>query len=153
MTEPKPSKDLLTALESEVYGEASFRSAYYVCFGAKKRKAEALWKLETQTRERIMAYYEENNLATPKLRLALIKGSIIGLIFPLFPWKLIQHIILKETEHYLTVFRRLESQADDNDKPLFRYLVDHEIAIRRFAEMELANKPEEAYYAIANLLA
>ncbi|NND66661.1 MAG: hypothetical protein HKN19_03645 [Halioglobus sp.] len=53
----EPSEDLVTALESEVLGEASFRSAYYLLFDAdKKRKIRALWALEAETRRRILAH-------------------------------------------------------------------------------------------------
>ena len=149
---PKPSKDLIITLESEAYGEASFRSAYYVSTGAKKRKAEALWQLEIQTKSRVLEYFEHNQLPIPSLKVALVKGSILGLIFPIFPWRLVMKIILQETEMFLEVFHRLEAQASEQDKSFFKYLVDHEVAIRRFAEQELENNPEQALQAITHLL-
>lgn len=149
---PNTSKDLIITLESEAYGEASFRSAYYISTGAKKRKAEALWQLEIQTKSRVLEYFERNQLPMPGLKIAAIKGSLLGLIFPIFPWRLVMKIILQETEMFLEVFHRLEAQASEQDKTLFKYLVDHEIAIRRFAELELQNKPDEALQAVTCLL-
>ncbi len=148
----KQSKDLTITLESEAYGEASFRSAYYVSTGAKKRKAEALWQLEIQTKDRVLEYFERNQIPIPGLRIPAIKGCILGLIFPIFPWRLVMKIILKETEMFLEIFRHLEAQASEQDKPFFTYLVDHEVAIRRFAELELDNNPDEALQAITCLL-
>ncbi|WP_067984817.1 hypothetical protein [Neptuniibacter pectenicola] len=148
----KLSKDLIVTLQSEAYGEASFRSAYYVSTGVKKRKAKALWQLEIQTKSRVLDYFEYNQLPIPDLKMAAIKGSFLGLIFPIFPWRLVMKIILKETEMFLDVFQRLEAQAPKQDKPFFKYLVDHEIAIRRFAELELENSPEQALQAVTCLL-
>ena len=148
----KRSKDLIVTLQSEAYGEASFRSAYYVSTGAKKRKAEALWRLEIQTKSRVLEYFEHNQFPIPSLKVAAVKGSILGLIFPIFPWRLVMKIILKETEMFLEVFHRLEAQAPKQDKPFFKYLVDHEIAIRRFAVLELENSHEQALQAVTRLL-
>ncbi|KXJ54126.1 MAG: hypothetical protein AXW15_08715 [Neptuniibacter sp. Phe_28] len=148
----KLSKDLIVTLQSEAYGEASFRSAYYVSTGVKKRKAKALWQLEIQTKSRVLEYFEHNQFPIPSLKVAAVKGSILGLIFPIFPWRLVMKIILKETEMFLEVFHRLEAQAPKQDKPFFKYLVDHEIAIRRFAVLELENSPEQALQAVTRLL-
>ena len=152
MVSRKPSKDLRITLESEAYGEASFRSAYIVSFGEKKKKAEALWQLEVQTKERVLDYFQKYNFSTPRLHWHTYKGRIIGLIFPVFPWKIVLRIILSETKYFLDIFRRLEDQATELDKPFFSYLVEHELAIRRFAELELQNEPEKALLAINCLL-
>ena len=152
MQSKKTTTDLIIALQSEIYGEASFRSAYYVSAGAKKEKAQALWALEKQTKVGVLEYYRRHNIPLPRLVLPAIKGSLLGLIFPIFPWKIILHIIRKETDYYLHIFRRLEGQANEDDKAFFKYLVAHEVAIKQFAEFELDNKPDEALRSIKSLL-
>lgn len=148
----KPSNDLKTTLSSEAYGEASFRSAFYISSGVKKRKAEALWQLEIQTKAQVEDYFERHNLAKPRFFWPVFKGTVLGLTFPILPWKIVLKIILKETEGYLQVFQHLAQQATAEEQGFFNYLVDHEVAIRRFAELELDNKPDAALEAITGLL-
>ena len=147
------SKDLLIALESEVLGEASFRSAYYASFSPeRKKKAKALWKLEAQTKLRILEYFKKNNIEAPKLIGSAIKGGVLGIFFPIGPWSMILNTTLKETEHFLKVFNRLEQQAPEEDKELFKYIVAHEMAIKRFEELELEGKNSGSLEPIQALL-
>ena len=149
----KPTKDLAIALESEVLGEAYFRSAYYAAFFKHRRhKAKTLWQLEAQTKKRILEYFEIIDLKIPKLNWAAIKGSILGVFYPVAPWYIVLKEILKETKYYLEVFRRLEKQAAEKDKELFKYIVAHEAAIGRFAEIELENSGNNSLKPIKALL-
>lgn len=149
----KPTEDLAIALESEVLGEAYFRSAYYATFSFNRRnKAKAIWQLEAQTKKRILEYFAVNNIEIPKLKWAVVKGSILGVCYPVVPRYIVLKEILKETEYYLEVFRRLEEQAAEKDRELFKYIVAHEAAIGRFAEMELANNDNSSLKPIEALL-
>ncbi|WP_026102646.1 hypothetical protein [Pleurocapsa sp. PCC 7319] len=134
----KPTKDLTIALKSEVLGEAFFRSAYYSMLLLNRRhKAKMLWHLEAQTKTRILEYFEINSIEIPKLRWAVARGSVLGVFCLVAPWYVVLKVILKETEYYQEVFRRLEEQAIKQDKELFGYIVAHEAAIRRFVSIEL----------------
>ena len=149
----KPTEDLRIALESEVLGEAFFRSAYYAAFFLNRRnKAKALWQLEAQTKKRILKYFEVNSIEIPKLRWTAAKGSILGVLYSVAPWYIVLKEMLKETEYYLEVFRRLEEQAAEKDKKLFEYIIAHEVAIRRFAEIELVNSGNNSLKPIEALL-
>jgi len=149
----KPTEDLVIALESEVLGEAFFRSAYYSAFFFNRRnKAKVLWQLEAQTKKRILEYFKTNDIEIPQLRRAAVKGSILGVFYPVFPWYIILKEILKETKYYLEVFHRLEGQTAEKDKELFKYIVAHEVAIRRFAEIELVNSDHTSLKPIKALL-
>jgi hypothetical protein len=132
-----PEADLLTALESEVFGEAIFRTMAYTSFDAGKReKARALWRLETQTKERILEYYQEKDYTIPPFFLWKVKGMAMGLLLFLIPWKTYIEGTLKETDNFLEVFRRLEANAGNEDAGLFAYIVAHEVAIQQFAKIE-----------------
>ncbi len=144
--------DLLIAIQSEAYGEASFRSAHWLSCGSKKAKAQALWQLEHQTKGRVTNYFKHHNLAVPNLTLASLKGRVIGLIFPVFPWRWVMKILLSETAPYLTVFKRLQAGACAQDRAFFDYLVDHEMALQKFAQLELDGRQAEALEAITALL-
>ena len=136
----KPTEDLAIALQSEVLGEAFFRSAYYFGWWSNhSHKVKMLWQLETQTKKRILEYFEVNNIEIPKLSRTVTKGSILGAFCVLVPWSLVLKQILKETEYYQTVFRRLEGQMPKKNRELFRYIVAHEVAIGQFASIELLN--------------
>lgn len=149
----KPSKDLATALKSEVLGEAFFRSAYYSAFFSNRRnKAKVLWQLEVQTKSRIIEYFEVNSIEIPKLRWLAVRGSILGVLYSVIPRHIVLKEILEETEYYLEVFYRLEEQVVKKDKKLFEYIVAHEVAIKRFAEIELVNSGNNSLDSIKALL-
>ncbi|MEL7008032.1 MAG: hypothetical protein AAGM29_05390 [Cyanobacteria bacterium J06588_4] len=149
----QPTADLAIALRSEVLGEAFFRSAYYAAlFSSSKNTAKILWQLETQTKNRIIAYFAVNNLEVPKLRWTAAKGSILGVFSVFFPRHVVLREILKETEYYLAVFLRLEEQAPAKDKELFKYIVAHEVAIAEFAKIELTNSVKNSLEPIAALI-
>ena len=149
----KPTEDLAIALNSEVLGEAFFRSAYHAAFFSNRgEKAKILWQLEAQTKSRILEYFEINRIEIPKLRWLQIKGSLLGVLCTIAPWDIVLKEILKETEYYLKVFRRLLEQATKQDKELFKYIVAHEVAIEQFAEIELVNSGDNSLDPIKALL-
>ena len=149
----KPTEDLAIALKSEVLGEAFFRSAYYSTFFLNRGdKAKVLWQLETQTKNRILEYFKVNSIEIPKLKWAAAKSSILGVFYLVAPWHIVLKEILKETEYYLKVFRRLSKQAIEQDKELFKYIVAHEVAIEQFAEIELVNSGDHSLDSIKALL-
>lgn len=132
----KPIEDLVIVLESEVRGEAFFRSVYYAAFCSdRKNKAKVLWQLEAQTKKCILKYFETNQIEIPELRWTIAKGSILGIFYSVIPWLILLKEMLKETEYYLEVFLRLEKKATKKDQKFFQYIVAHEIAIRQFAEI------------------
>lgn len=137
MDKRQPTADLLAALKCEVLGEASLRTAYYLTLDRRRRKkVDVMRKLETQTRYRIIEYFDAKGIRVPKLYGTVIKGTLLGMLFPLARWQQILANTLAETEHYLELFYRLEQQAEAQDKALFTYIVAHEQAIQRFAELE-----------------
>ena len=153
MSGRQPSADLVTALESEVMGEAAFRSACYTCLNSDKRaKLRALWDLETQTKHSILAYYAEQGIQLPATGWLAFKSSLLGLLFHLAPWQKLVSTFLDETDKFLVVFRRLEEQASEADKPLFKAVVDHELAIQQFAELEAAGRGDESIAPVLALL-
>ena len=111
-----------------------------------------LWQLEAQTKSRILEYFEINSIEIPKLRWLQIKGSLLGVLCTIAPWDIVLKEILKETEYYLEVFRRLSEQATEQDKELFKYIVAHEVAIGQFAEIELVNSGNNSLERIKALL-
>lgn len=134
-------------------GEAFFRSAYYSSFFSNRRnKAKVLWQLEVQTKKRIIEYFEVNSIKIPKLRWLTVKGSILGVFYLVVPRHVVLKEILEETGYYLKVFRRLEERAAQQDKKLFQYIVAHETAIKRFAEIELADSDNDSLDPIKALL-
>ena len=149
----QPTEDLGTALKSEVLGAAFFRSSYYTALFSKHRnKLKVLWQLEVQTKQRIIAYFQANNIEIPKLKAIAIKGSIFGIFCSIIPWHVLMKMILKETEYYLEVFHRLVKEASEQDKELFKYIVAHEKAIAVFAEMELIDSSNQSLEVIKALL-
>mgnify|MGYP003632542738 CR=1 FL=1 len=149
----KPSQDLLTTLKGEVLGEALFRTAYYLCFAQeRKKKMYILWKLEAQTKERILKYFGENNIEVPGLMLAAITGAGLGVLLTLTPWSQVIKAMPPVADKGLEIYRRLELQAPEEYKALFAYVVAHEVALKRFAEIEIEGNEQESLEPIEALL-
>ena len=153
MSAIEPSQDLVTALQSEVMGEAAFRSACLTSLdGAKRAKLRALWRLEAQTKQRIINHYQDNGIRMPGTGWLAMKSSLLGLLFHLSPWKMLIKSFLEETDKYLVVFRRLEAEAAEADKALFQNVVDHELAIQSFAQLESQGRGDASIEAVTALL-
>ena len=145
--------DLKIALESEYLGEIAFMLSYYLTFdGRKKALMKALWELEVQTKQRLLAYCRKQGYPVPLSLAARLKGVLYGLITPALPWKVTIDATLKETDNFLAVFNRLLESATEEDRSLFQYVVDHEIAIKRFAELESQSPPGDSIAPIQALL-
>jgi len=149
----KPSADLLDALKCEVLGEASLRMAVRLTSNPiRRKKVEVMRQLETQTKNRILDYFKNKNIEIPNLSGVVLKGTVLGILFPLSPWKGIVENTIKETDHYLVLFNRLELNAEEGDRELFRYIVAHEEAIKRFAELEQENSTADTLKPMTDLL-
>jgi len=148
----KPSKDLLLTLKGEAVGEASLRSAYFLSPQKHKEKVEALRKLEGQTKERVLEYFGKNDIEVPSLWVATTIGTLLGFLLPLIPWTLAMKKVLPVADKGIEVFRRMELQASEGDKEFFAYVVAHEVAIRRFAEMELEGSEQSSLEPVTALL-
>ena len=148
------SNDLEIMIKGEFYGEAVFKVASKASlFNPQlKAKASTIAQLETQTKIRALDYCKNNGINAPKQTLDVVKGTIQGVFLPIVPWKMIMKIALKTIDDHLPVLYRLEKDASDQDKAFFHYLVKHELAIKHFVRMELANKPNESLDQIKALL-
>lgn len=154
MDKTRPSDDLVEALKCEVLGESSLRMAARLTLNTERRqKVEVMRQLETQTKNRILDYFQRNNLEVPSMSGVVLKGTILGMLFPLSPWKGIVDNTIKETDHYLVLFNRLEENAAEKDKELFQYIVAHEEGIKRFAQLEQENSGVNTLKPMTDLLA
>lgn len=147
------SPDLKIVLESEVLGETAFRLSYYLTFNPRRKQLmKALWALEAQTKNRLLAYFDKEGYQVPRTTGAWLKGLLYGLITPALPWSVTISATLKETDHFLAVFKRLLASAPEEDKAFFQYVVDHEVAIKRYAELESESPPGDSLTAVQALL-
>ncbi len=111
-----------------------------------------MWRLERQTKTRILQYFAANRIEVPNVVGTTIKGTVLGLLFPLSPWKGILKNTIKETEYNLELFHRLEREAPEKDRDFFKYIVAHELAIKQFAELESGNGTTDSLEPINALL-
>lgn len=138
MNYPQFSSDLYRLYQSEVYGAATFAAAAKYCRNPeKKAKLMKLMLLEEQTKVRVLKYVERHNLHVRYPHGWALRGKIEGLGMNLAPWSFSMKQILKATTFYYEIFTRLYENADVEDREFFAYVMQHEEALKNFAQREL----------------
>lgn len=121
--------------KSEVMGEALFGLAAKLTINAeRKTKWQTLAKLELQTKN---AYLEKQTVTPRYPVLSRIAGYFFGVLFAILPWKVAMRALQDGTQPLLLKFEDLLRQSSASDKAFYQYVLDHEKAIREFADREL----------------
>ena len=93
-------------------------------------------------------------MAAPSPILEKLKGLVSGFVWALWiPRSFGMKFLRSDTDRALEVYRRLVRGAEEADRALFDYVVEHEMAIREFAEMELAGRGRQSIERAAALIA
>lgn len=146
-------KDLYEIYKSEVTGEALFQLAAKLSFNADhKHKWQVLAQLETQTKERYLDYTQKAGQSPKYPTGARLGGSIFGFLFGLMPWATAMKMLASGTPPLIKVFSRLSENAGTDDKAFFEYVLAHEQAIDRFAELEIAGDSANSLKPVLDLL-
>ena len=153
MNYPQYQSDLNKLLESEIFGEAVFRTAAtYTKSEEHKQKWLALAALETQTLERFQAFLKQNNLkATSRLHIKA-QGSATGFALAKMPWKLAMFLLKDGTQPFMQAFERLCKHADQDTQMFFEYVLNHEKSIYEFADKELKKQKTTSLDKVRYLL-
>ncbi len=147
-------KDLHRLLKSEVYGETIFRVWMRLTFIPERRhKLKRVWRLEAQTKERVLEIFHKEKRKTPPLIPIKLKAAIIGILASFIPWRIIMKMGLDSTAKYLPVFERLEHSCQPEDRDLFAYIVAHERALEAFIRMEIDGQSNNSLGQLEKLLA
>ncbi len=153
MSYPGYKNDLYEIYKSEVTGEALFSLTSKLCRSVnKKRKWQLLAQLETQTKNRYLAYLEEKKQSFSFPVSALIGGKVFGFLFALLPWTTAMKALLSGTPPLIVVFQRLMDNSDESDAEFFRYVLAHEKAIAEFASRELSGQLDTSIQPLSALL-
>ena len=145
-------KDLYNIYESEILGETLFRFlAGRARDPQRKRKWQALADLETQTKERYLAFVADKPALSGKPEPSRFKGYLSGWLFLLLPWRTAMKLLGDGTAPFMEVFTRLRQHAAPEDAAFFDYVVAHEVAIKAFADAEQAGQ-ENALQPVLDLL-
>jgi hypothetical protein len=142
MRYPEFRSDLQRIHESEVYGFAVFDTAAKLARSPeRKQKWLRLRALEKQTLERYLDYMRRTGQPVVEPRVWLVKGYLEGAALGLMPWRLAMKMVRDATGPFQEKFRRLEQNADGEEREFFAYVLGHEQAIEEFAVRELARHP------------
>lgn len=138
MNYPQYQDDLNKLLESEIFGEAVFRTAAkHAKLDEHKQKWLALSALETQTLERFQAFLKQNNLKAISRLHIKAQGNAAGLVLAKMPWKLAMFLLRDGTQPFMQAFERLCKHSDQDTQMFFEYVLNHEKSIYEFADKEL----------------
>ena len=153
MTYSTYEADLYHIYESGVLGETMFGLIVGLTFSAdRKRNWRALAQLETQTKGCYLDYVADKPQLADKSRPSSLLGVIYGFLFSVLPWNTSMKMLSEGTDPFMAVFERLRDHAAEEDLPFFDYVVSHEVAIKRFADAELAGNSAGSLTAVQALL-
>ncbi|MFW1857840.1 hypothetical protein [Acinetobacter defluvii] len=138
MNYPQYRNDLNKLMESEIFGEAVFRTAAkYTKSQEHKQKWMVLAALETQTLERFKLFLTQNNLTATCHLLMKVQGKVTGFALAKMPWKMAMYLLKDGTQPFMQAFERLCQHADQNTQLFFEYVLNHEKSLYEFADKEL----------------
>jgi hypothetical protein len=139
MSYPEYQADLNRLYESEVFGELLFATAARLSGAGTHRDSWLLLRdLETQTKDRLLAFLSTSGQQARLPTLVRAKGVLVGTLLGVLPWSLAMKLLEDGTAPFLAVFERLERNAPESARAFFAYVVAHERAIAEFARRERA---------------
>lgn len=146
--------DLARLIESEVLGETTFATAARSALTERRRRAwKTLERLESQTRLRAEAFLRRSDLDVPRLPIVETRGLLGGVALAVLPWRIQMALLLQATREFLPGFERLaRAHRNGANEALFRYIVEHELALAEFARRE-ASGEGSTLSAVERLLA
>lgn len=153
MNYPQYRNDLNKLMESEIFGEAVFRTAAkYTKSQEHKQKWMVLAALETQTLERFKLFLTQNNLTATCHLLMKVQGNVTGFALAKMPWKMAMYLLKDGTQPFMQTFERLCQHADQNTQLFFEYVLNHEKSLYEFAEKELKKQKTTSLDKVRYLL-
>lgn len=153
MKYPEYQSDLNKIHRSEVTSQVVFSLASKLSLSSeKKARWQTLARLEVQTRDRYLNYM--NNLGiSPRVPMsAKLTGVLLAILFAVLPWGVVMKLLRDGTPPLIVVFSRLARECDERDKAFFDYVLAHELAIEKFATLELAGDRENSIEPVLELL-
>lgn len=146
-------EDLNKILESEIFGEALFKTAAKQTKSQiKKQKWLTLAALESQTLDRLEVFLQQNQLKASSRFHIKAQGVALGYVLSKLPWSVAMYLVKDGTQPFMQVFERLCAHADQDSKLFFEYVLNHEKSIHEFANRELNKQPSASLEMVLDLL-
>lgn len=154
MGDPRYQKDLDKVYYSEVFGEVLFDAAarWTRTSSDQRMKWLKLKDLETQTKERFLAFLHAAGQNAHPSVMARPLGRITGALLGTLPWTVSMRLLERGTRPYLKVFERLEQGSNNENKAFFAYVTAHERAIAEFARRETRGQKGNSLMPVTKLL-
>jgi hypothetical protein len=128
--------------QGEVYGEALFRTlADHARDEASRSKLRVLEQLERETKELLRAEVAALGLDTRESQERWEQGRALAKRLSDVPWPSFMKGFLGEVQKLVGEFERSEKLAPSGKEELLRHVTNHERALGRFAELEIAGAP------------
>ncbi|WP_034279417.1 hypothetical protein [Alkanindiges illinoisensis] len=146
-------KDLNKLLTSEILGEQLFKVAARLSSNPKQRKKwQVLAALETQTKDYFLDYLKQSQQHAKADAIAKLQASASGAALALLPWNMAMQLLEDGTKQFLQAFKRLQQHSSPEDLAFFTYVVEHELAIQRFAQLEQQGNIEHSLQPVLALI-
>lgn len=146
-------EDLNKILESEIFGEALFKTAAkHTKSKVKQQKWLTLTALESQTLHRLEVFLQANQLQASSRFHIKAQGVALGYLLSKLPWSVAMYLVKDGTQPFMQVFERLCTHADQDSKLFFEYVLNHEKSIHEFANRELSNRESTSLEMVLELL-
>jgi len=146
-------RDLHKAHRIEVSGEAVYAAAARMTrWPERRRKWQALEKLETQTKCRLASVITQLGDVAKERRADAWLGRAVAGVLACLPWNAQMRAMRAIVVHAISFWEQLARENPQGDAPLHDYLIAHERAQLDFVQDELQGRGERSLDHVLGLL-
>jgi hypothetical protein len=146
-------KEILTAYQAEVRGEATFSTLADHAASADEREIwSTLARLESTTRQRLIPLLERHGLDTTPDEAQRRLGQERGKARAAAGFSATVRSMTETLQPYLTLYARLAAEGSAEDRDELAFLNDHEIALHAFATRAAAGDGRDALAPVRALI-
>jgi hypothetical protein len=134
--------------QAEIVGEGLFSTLLANCPREHAYGMALLLQLEGEAKVRLRPFLWRLGLTLVEDESMRAAGSEVAQTLKNLPWSQAMLELAELVQPYLARYRALESAAPAGDRALVRFMVEHELTVLRFAELQVAGDTEGALQAV-----
>jgi hypothetical protein len=139
--------------QAEIIGEGLFSTWLAACPREQAYGMALLLQLEGEAKVRLRPLLWRLGVTLVEDQTMRAAGIAEGERLERLPWRQAMLELAELVKPYLGRYRALEAVAADSDRPYVHFMVDHEVTVLRFAELQAAGETEAALSLVRDQLA
>jgi len=138
--------------QGEIIGEGLFSTLLATCPQEHAYGMALLLQLEGEAKVRLRPLLWRLGLSVVEDQAMRAAGIEAADKLRQMPWRQAMLELAELVKPYLARYQALEAAAPDSDRPHVRFMVTHEVTVRRFAELAAAGDERAAFQEVLNQL-